>query len=223
MTESYLINREFVSMVLHEMRNPIQSILTSSELLLEKSARRYDLITAISRNALRLERMSSNLLNFARIENQALELNKERFELSHVVSDILSDFRNQIKSKKFGQRNLTLSFAKRCIFINADKDGVIQAITNLVDNACKFTKVGDISVSIAKKGTDVVIAVRDTGSGIDSNMLPRLFSRFATTSYGGLGLGLYITKKIVEAHGGTIWATNNPDGKGSLFAFSIPA
>jgi two-component system sensor histidine kinase VicK len=115
------------------------------------------------------------------------------------------------------------------IFVQADKRRITQVISNLLSNALKFTNEGTISISLGRKKDDndnnkdyVVISVRDTGQGIGPEIFPKLFSKFATTSTTGTGLGLFISKGIIEAHGGKIWAENNPDGKGATFAFSIP-
>src|SRR5919202_830522 len=132
---------------------------------------------------------------------------------------------------------------KKDIFIDADKTRIYQVISNLVRNAIKSaSKGGVITITIttdvitkqadadgtvgAERGVEgqvVVVKIKDNGTGIAANILPKLFTKFATTSSEGLGLGLYVSKKIVEAHGGRIWAENNPDGKGSTFAFSLPA
>ena len=102
------------------------------------------------------------------------------------------------------------------------KRGFPKSFPTSLSNALKFTEEGYISISTETKGKDVIITVKDTGVGIDSEILPRLFSKFATKSEKGTGLGLYISKSIVERHGGNIWAANNADGKGATFVFSIP-
>jgi signal transduction histidine kinase len=102
---------------------------------------------------------------------------------------------------------------------------------NLLDNAIKFTKEGIISVAIKRKRRNeddddskevIVVNVKDTGSGIHAEIMPKLFSKFSSKSFTGIGLGLYISKSIVEAHGGKIWGENNTDGKGATFGFSLP-
>ncbi|MGH9997773.1 MAG: sensor histidine kinase, partial [Nitrososphaeraceae archaeon] len=108
------------------------------------------------------------------------------------------------------------------IAVEADRGRLIQVISNLLDNAIKFTKEGTISIITEEKDSKVVVSVKDTGTGIDPEILPRLFSKFATKSYSGTGLGLFICKSIVEAHGGSIWAENNSDGKGATFSFTLP-
>jgi signal transduction histidine kinase len=125
------------------------------------------------------------------------------------------------------------------IEVDADKERITQVISNLLSNAIKFTKEGSISINVEKKTRNegaknntseetekVVVSVEDTGTGIDFEILPRLFSKFATKSdIGGTGLGLFISKSIVEAHGGKMWAQNNNNNgknKGATFYFSLP-
>jgi two-component system sensor histidine kinase VicK len=92
----------------------------------------------------------------------------------------------------------------------------------LLSNAIKFTNEGDISIISEKKDSQVIFSIKDNGKGIDPTILPRLFSKFASKSFSGTGLGLYISKNIIEAHGGKMWAQNKSDGKGAIFAFSLP-
>jgi signal transduction histidine kinase len=131
------------------------------------------------------------------------------------------------------------------IFVEADRRRLNQVISNLLDNAIKFTDEGNVTVSTsiikrkedksdqvaegaAAAATEVVIAVKDTGTGIDSELMPRLFTKFAAKSYQGTGLGLFISKSIVEAHGGKMWAENNTKNngsrkhKGATFYFTLP-
>jgi two-component system, OmpR family, sensor histidine kinase VicK len=112
------------------------------------------------------------------------------------------------------------------VFVQADRGRLNQVISNLISNAIKFTKEGSIVVNAKKQENEnkVIVSVKDTGIGIHHDVLPRLFQKFATKSYQGTGLGLYISKSIVEAHGGEMWAENNPDGKGkgAVFYFTLP-
>ncbi|MGN6348585.1 MAG: sensor histidine kinase [Candidatus Nitrosocosmicus sp.] len=125
------------------------------------------------------------------------------------------------------------------LIIDADKERIIQVISNILDNAIKFTKEGTIRIDMEKSGgidndkddtannnrsEEVIINIKDSGKGLDSKTFPHLFSKFFSISgTGGTGLGLYICKSIVEAHGGRIWAkNNNEDGKGATFSFSLP-
>ena len=102
-----------------------------------------------------------------------------------------------------------------------DRSRLTQVISNLLNNAVKFTTEGTISIGTEKKDNQVIVSIKDTGSGIEHEILPRLFSKFSAKSFEGTGLGLFISKNI-EAHGGRIWAENNADGKGATFSFSLP-
>ena len=95
-------------------------------------------------------------------------------------------------------------------------------VSNLLTNALKFTRNGDISITAEQKDGYAIVSVKDNGKGIDPEIMPRLFTRFASNSQTGTGLGLFISKSIVEAHGGKIWAQNNKDGKGATFGFTLP-
>jgi two-component system sensor histidine kinase VicK len=151
---------------------------------------------------------------------------KERFNLSDLISSIIDDYRNRIERDNIAVKLLYEPNNKDNIFVEADRGRLIQVISNLLDNAIKFTKEGTISIITEEKDSKVIVSVKDTGTGIDPEILPRLFSKFVTKSErGGTGLGLFICKNIVEAHGGKIWIENNNiyDGKkGSTFTFSLP-
>jgi signal transduction histidine kinase len=108
------------------------------------------------------------------------------------------------------------------IFVEADKSRLTQVISNLLHNAIKFTLKGHITISTEKTDSDAIVRVKDTGSGIDPEIYPRLFSKFASKSYQGTGLGLFISKSIVEAHGGKIWVENNKNENGVTFIFTLP-
>ena len=113
---------------------------------------------------------------------------------------------------------------KQDVLVEADKVRIYEVISNLLKNAIQFTKEGSITITAEEKVdcNEIQVSVKDTGAGIDPEILPRLFTKFATKSVAGTGLGLFISKSIVEAHGGRMWAENNADGKGATFAFSLP-
>jgi signal transduction histidine kinase len=214
---------EFINIAAHELRTPIQPILSLSDVLHSKikDSEQSELLDVISRNAKRLHRLAENILDVSRIESKSLKLNKERLNLNDIISSVVEDYRNQIE-----KANVKLSYEKRnnndLLEIEADKERLTQVISNLLSNAIKFTNKGDISIISEKKDSQVIFSIKDNGEGIDPAILPRLFSKFASKSFSGTGLGLYISKSIIEAHGGKIWAQNNSDGKGAVFAFSLP-
>jgi signal transduction histidine kinase len=142
-----------------------------------------------------------------------------------MAASVLDDYRNGIKNGK--NLKLVLLNADKPAFVVADRGRISQVLSNLVSNALKFTKSGTISVSAEEvknddKKKEFIVSVKDTGTGIDSDILPRLFTKFVSKSDTGTGLGLFISKSIVEAHGGRIWAENNKDRKGATVSFRLP-
>jgi signal transduction histidine kinase len=220
---------DFINIAAHELRTPIQPILSLSDVLRSKIRRNggggvgeeQEILDVIKRNAKRLQRLAEDILDASRIENHLLKLNKERFELNELISNAVQDYRNEIEKNNRAIKLLD-SPSKQDIVVEADRSRLTQVISNLLSNAIKFTTEGTISISTEKKDNQVIVSVKDTGSGIDHEILPRLFSKFSAKSFEGTGLGLFISKNIVEAHGGRIWAGNNSDGKGATFAFSLP-
>jgi signal transduction histidine kinase len=218
---------EFINIAAHELRTPIQPILGLSELVRRKlNGEEQEHMEIIMRNARRLQRLTQNILDVTKIENHSLNLNKETFDLNVMISKIVEENTRRIEKTEI---KLIHSCNKESIVIEADRERLYQVISNLLSNAIKFTKEGTISISEQKrigseKGMqEVIVMVNDTGSGIDLEIMAKLFSKFTTKSEQGTGLGLYISKNIVEAHGGKIWAENNSDGKtGATFTFSLP-
>jgi signal transduction histidine kinase len=248
------MQKEFVNIASHEIKTPTQAIIGFVDLMQQHPERREELLDAISRNATRLQRLTNDILDVTRIESHTLKLAKEQFNINDLIVDIVQDYRDQIEKEK-GKYNLTLickyhpkSYDKgnnkngvsSSLIVEADKERITQVISNLLNNAIKFTNEGQISIDImkytdeeysVKKGSNqkeeeqeqVIVSIKDTGTGISSDILPRLFTKFATKAGSrGTGLGLFISKNIVEAHGGKIWAQNNTDGRGATFAFSLP-
>ena len=235
------MQKEFINIAAHELRTPIQPILGLAEVLSSKRGRieQYnELIDAIIRNAKRLQRLTEDILDVTKIESQSLKLNKEKFDINKKILNVINDIEKQISDPN--KLKILFTEPREAIFVNADKGRIYQVISNLLSNAVKFTKEGTIRVATQIKEEEqddqnddrgggsssgnkvVVISIKDTGSGISSEMFPRLFSKFATESDKGTGLGLFIAKSIVEAHGGKIWAENNADGKGATFVLSLP-
>jgi signal transduction histidine kinase len=178
----------------------------------------------INRNAKRLEKLTNNLLDVTRIENNnSLELNKEQFAIDSLIRDCIID-----GSQHIGKKNLKLSYIpaddNQQVTIKADRTRIAQVLMNLLDNSINSTQEGSISVAttVDPDANSIAVSVKDTGSGIHPDVVQRLFSKFVTASEKGTGLGLYISKKIIEAHGGKIWAENNKDGIGATFAFTLP-
>jgi signal transduction histidine kinase len=223
------MQKEFINIAAHELRTPIMPILGEAEFIEHQFNNKRKTIeiekeqlSLIIRNAKRLDRLASDILDVSKIESQSLKLNKERFNLKEVLSAAVQDLRDHIAKNIGNNPSLQVLYKADDVTVSADKERISQVISNVLGNALKFTEEGYISISTETKGKDVIITVKDTGVGIDPEILPRLFSKFATKSEKGTGLGLYISKSIVERHGGNIWAANNADGKGATFVFSIP-
>lgn len=210
---------EFISIAAHEMKVPLQTVLTYSEMLKKNPLGSAKYVEAILRNAKRLQTISKNLLDLSRIENYSMNLDLEYFDLCTLINSTIDDM---IPSLTKDYQNLKITRPTTHVFVNADKDRITQVICNLLSNAIKFTSNGEILVGIEKKINEAIVTVRDAGLGISQQILPILFSKFVSASPQGLGLGLFITKNIVEAHGGHIWAQNNHDGKGATFKFTLP-
>ena len=226
------MQREFINIAAHELKTPTQAILGFSSLLKHYPERRDEVIEVIGRNAVRLQTLITNILDVTRIESQNLRLNTEIFDIYNLISIIIEDYKERIKGKK---ANLGLVYNykdnynnnKKPFLVEADKERIVQVISNLLSNSLQFTKEGRIAVDVGlaiddEKRGEVIVTVSDTGSGIDPEIVPRLFTRFASKSFQGTGLGLYISKSIIEAHGGRVWAENNIDGKGAHVSFTLP-
>ena len=224
------MQKEFINIAAHELRTPIQPILGLSEILRSKIGEddyeQKELLDTVIRNAKRLQRLADDILDVTKIDSQSLKLNNTQyFNLNDIIINALADYQNEEKDNKKRKIKLLYHYDYENIFVEADKPRITQVISNLLRNALKFTNEGEISISVEKDdiGQLILVSVRDTGAGIDPEILSRLFTKFATKSFEGTGLGLYISKSIVEAHGGKIWAQNNPDGNGATFSFSLPA
>ena len=214
--------KEFINVAAHELRTPIQPILGLMDVLRTKikDVEQQQLIESTIRNAKRLKNLSDDIIEVTQIEGQTLRLHKERFNIIYVITETLEDLNNQIENKKV---RLVHDAKDDIIFIEADKPRITQVLYNLLRNAVKFTEEGTILVNVQKPlQEDLIVSVKDAGTGIDLGIFPRLFEKFVSKSFQGLGLGLFISKSIVEAHGGRIWAENNPNAKGATFYFTLP-
>jgi len=241
------MQKEFINIAAHELRTPIMPILGLSELLYNKvinkkgsSLKQETLkehLQIIVRNSYRLQKLVEAVLDVTKLESRIFKLNTELVELNEVIANVVIDFENIIKNKKHdnddkNKNNVKIIYEpnrNNKIFVNVDKTRLIQVISNILDNALKFTQGGFIIITtrITNKEKDtnndkVIVMIKDSGIGIDNEILPRLFTKFATKSDQGTGLGLFIAKKIIEAHGGKIWAQNNTNGIGSTFYFTLP-
>jgi signal transduction histidine kinase/phosphatidylserine/phosphatidylglycerophosphate/cardiolipin synthase-like enzyme len=233
------MQREFIHIAAHELRTPIQPILGLTQVISSrvKDTEEAELLKVVTRNAKRLQQLTEDILDVTRIESNSLLLNKEQFDLNELIVNAVNDIiaNNSISSsgKKKENTRIFYEFLKnKSIIVQADKARITQVISNLLNNAVKFTseEVGGGTISIIlevknKNGNyqeEAIVIIKDTGIGISPEIMPRLFTKFTTKSEKGTGLGLFISKNIMEAHGGRIWAENNADGKGATFSFSLP-
>jgi signal transduction histidine kinase len=234
------IQKDFINITAHELRTPIVPIITLCELLYTKiknenkiqmnqskeNMKKQEFLQVILRNAYRLYQLTQDILDVTKIESQILRLNKEIIKLNEIMENVVNDYKDNANRKRYdSDKEIGIIYEpiKDTIFVNVDKARIIQVLSNLLGNALKFTKEGNIFISAKKINEEqVIVSIKDSGTGIDQEILPRLFEKFATKSEEGTGLGLYISKNIVEAHGGKIWAENNSEGRGSTFYFTLP-
>ncbi len=225
------MQKEFINLAAHELRTPIQPILGLTEIVSSKiknNPEERELLDAVARNAKRLQRLVDDIIDVTKIESQPLKLNKEELNLNHVITNIIDDYNTLIISNNHKVK-LYFNPFKEPLLIEADKERISKVMSNLLSNAIKFTKKDAIFISIEKREDDnndnnnyALVTVKDTGDGIDPEILPNMFSKFITKSFEGLGLGLYISKHIVETHGGKIEGKNNDNGIGAEFGFTLP-
>jgi signal transduction histidine kinase len=235
------IQRDFINITAHELRTPIVPIITLTELLYNKiknenktqknqskeNEKKQEFLQVILRNCYRLYRLTEDILDVTKIESQTLKLNKEMVQLNEVIGNVVNDYKEIISKKRYGSDQIRIVYdepSKDNSLVNADKGRLIQVLSNLLDNALKFTKEGGIVITTKKikDNQELMISIKDSGTGIDPEILPHLFKKFATKSEQGTGLGLFISKNIIEAHGGTMWGENNSESNGSTFYFTLP-
>ncbi len=229
------MQKEFIDIAAHELRTPLQPILGLTEIVkneIKDNPHQKELLGIVISSAKRLKKLSEDILDVTKIESHSLKLNKEIFDINALIVNIIDAYVRNSLNKKDIKFEYYLFTEK--IILYADKNKIGQVISNLIENSVKFISkereeedVISITTEIKKSSDNskiVVVHIKDTGSGIDTEVLPRLFTKFSSKSFQGTGLGLYISKNIVEAHGGTMWAeNNNDDGKsGAIFGFTLP-
>lgn len=226
------LQKEFIDIAAHEFRTPIQSVLGYSEMI-HANLKNFDMyFDKIIRNAKRLEKLTEDVLDVSRIEGKNFQLSKSYFDLNQTIKQVIEDHQKEALDKEVqiifdSKKNVPAT-------VYADEARLQQVIDNLLSNAINFTQNGTITITAYRARVDTkgqidesdtestVVEIKDTGTGINAEILPRLFDKFATRSMSGTGLGLYISKSIVDSHDGKIWAYNNKDGKGATFTFTLP-
>jgi signal transduction histidine kinase len=233
--ESDKMKDEFINVAAHELRTPLQPILGLTEVLRSKTkdVQQQELLDVVIRNAKRSQRLTNDILDVTKIESKSLNLNKEQFNLNDLIKNTIIDIESNREFINKNKNNIKLLYVPQDVFIEADKVRITQVIFNLLSNAIKFTDAradlegkSIVTIKVEKiHHNQVFVTVKDTGIGIDPEIMPRLFEKFMSKSYQGTGLGLFISKSIIEAHGGKIWAENNIDKdskQGATFTFSLP-
>ena len=231
------LQNAFIKIAAHELKTPIQPLLgitdyleslSNSEVGTDKVEVSKSDIEMIVRNAKRLERLSNDILDVSRIESHTLRLNKETFDLNREIRDVVRDY------QMYGSKSDSVQISFRpsptpdsILMVHADKSRIYEVISNILGNAIKFTENGSITIILAvSKDGGAIVRIKDTGQGISPELLPHLFTKFGVANESdtrsGSGLGLFISKGIIDAHGGKLWAENNKDGNGATFTFTIP-
>ena len=230
------LKTEFINVAAHELRTPVQSIIGYVEMIKAFPERTSSYLQPIERNTQRLYRLLEDILDITKIESGSLKLKKTTFDMNEKIHNVIRDLtpKKNVNDNNNNNTNQNIKFifqpTKESIIVFADKERIYQVFSNLIKNALKFIPSidGKIEISLEKVKDEnnekefVSVKINDNGKGIDKEVLPRLFEKFTTKSETGTGLGLYIAKSIVEAHGGKIWTENNSDGKGATFLFKLP-
>lgn len=215
---------QFINVAAHELRTPIQPILNAIYLLQSSNLsilKKNQYMDIIKRNTEKLGSLAEDILDVTRIESNSLKLMNERLNLYDLILNSIEEYRRDIQ---LIYKDLTVNYenSNKSIYVRGDKMRLSQVLHNLLDNAGKFTKKGSITVTTVIKSDKVQVTVKDTGIGIHPEIFPKLFSKFVTKSDRGTGLGLFISKSIIEAHGGNIWAESDSQQKGATFIFTLP-
>jgi len=222
------MQKEFINVAAHELRTPIMPILGEAELI-ENDISDNDYarvskeqISSIIRNAKRLDRLAADILDVTNIEGKSLKLNKASLDIDEILSELVTEYSRQIEGDIVKNKKLKILYEPTHVKIFADKYRITQVISNIINNAIKFTDQGVITIIGKVNSTELSVQISDTGKGIDHEIISRLFDKFVSRSEQGTGLGLFISKNIIESHGGTIIGFNQENGTGATFIFTLP-
>jgi signal transduction histidine kinase len=222
------MQKEFINVAAHELRTPIMPILGEAELIENdisdnESARiSREQISSIIRNAKRLDRLAADILDVTNIEGKSLKLNKTTFDIDDILSQLVTEYSRQIEKDVAKNKKIKISYEPLHVMVFADNYRITQVISNIINNAIKFTDQGIITIIGNADSAELTIKISDTGKGIDNEIINRLFDKFVSRSEQGTGLGLFISKNIIEAHGGRIIGFNNENGTGATFVIVLP-
>jgi signal transduction histidine kinase len=229
--EANKLQADFTAMIAHDLRSPLMNVIAAAELMEQElmgpvSAEQRKWLERIRANGRKLVDLTSDFLDFSKLEAGQLELQKERTDLNDLLSELAENYRLPAQSKGIA---LTCRIPPEVAPIHADRRRLDQVLSNLLSNAVKFTREGGaihVEAYIAH-GSGVSIKVKDSGVGIPEEELGNLFQKYRqassakTSDHRGIGLGLVICKRIVEAHGGSI-CVQSKEGQGTTFTFTIP-
>jgi signal transduction histidine kinase len=222
------MQKEFINVAAHELRTPIMPILGEAELIEndisdnEFASVSKEQISSIIRNAKRLDRLAADILDVTNIEGKSLKLNKSTFDINEILSELVTEYSRQIENDQSKGKRVKILYEPIHVRIFADRYRITQVISNIINNAIKFTELGSITIEGTMISDELRIKITDTGKGIDKEIVNRLFDKFVSRSEQGTGLGLFISKNIMKSHGGTITGFNNENGTGATFVFTLP-
>ncbi len=222
------MQKEFINVAAHELRTPIMPILGEAELIEndisenEFASVSKEQISSIIRNAKRLDRLAADILDVTNIEGKSLKLNKSTFDIDEILSELVTEYSRHIENDQSKSKKVKILYEPIHVKIFADRYRITQVISNIINNAIKFTEQGSISIEGTMGNSELTIKITDTGKGIDKEIVNRLFDKFVSRSEQGTGLGLFISKNIMESHGGTITGFNNENDTGATFVFTLP-
>ena len=222
------MQKEFINVAAHELRTPIMPILGEAELIEndisnnESATISREQISSIIRNAKRLDRLAADILDVTNIEGKSLKLNKTTFDIDEILSQLVTEYSRQIEKDVAKNKKIKISYEPLHVMVLADNYRITQVISNIINNAIKFTDQGIMTIIGNADSAELTIKISDTGKGIDNEIINRLFDKFVSRSEQGTGLGLFISKNIIEAHGGRIIGFNNENGIGATFVIVLP-
>ena len=221
---------DFMNQVMHETKSPLTSILGYTDILLkggfgEVSKQQEEPLHIIKRQSRRILNMTNDLLDLARIESGIAKIEKKKVPIAELIVRITEEMKPQLDEKNL---DLVQEIPSQLLPISLDEEKILEVLMNLLSNATKFSKTnGKIFISAQTLGKEIQISVRDEGLGIEPEDLPHIFEKFhrgskEAATVKGTGLGLALTKSIIEAHGGRIWAVSGGRDKGAVFHFTLP-
>jgi signal transduction histidine kinase len=227
--EAIEMKSEFISTVSHELRTPMTSIKEGISIVLEGAAGQInddqkELLDIAKRNLDRLARLINDVLDFQKLQSGKVGFDMQNNNINEVIEEVYKAMLPPIKRNGL---DLSLNFDNTLPRVKFDVDKIIQVLTNLINNAVKFTEKGQITIATSKLKNAIQVSVSDTGCGMKQEDLPKLFNKFGQLGKGGdrktggTGLGLAICKDIISRHNGKIWTESEP-GKGSTFSFTLP-